>query len=154
MSRRDYLFHRERCPDNKTFCLVNRNGRPFTCSRVGETLGIVMEHLSLEIREGEVYIPGFPNAVKVVAIKSKDARRLAHFSLHLTDLRFALDMLELLSKQEGECTRIQQDLWEIRDYSLRQVFWAERGKRATERAKDLQKLPGRDALPPIFFGPT
>lgn len=85
--------------------------RLFTCSPVGETFGILMEHLPVEIRDGGVYFPGFPNAVKLAAIKSNDAKTFAHLSLHRADLGFALEMLDLLSKQEGECTRIQQGLW-------------------------------------------
>jgi hypothetical protein len=39
-----------------------------------------MEHLPVEIRNGEFHILGFPNAVKLVAIKSTDAKTFAHFA--------------------------------------------------------------------------
>jgi hypothetical protein len=95
--------------------LVNRNAGPLPVPELGGTFGIVMEHLPVEIRDAGLHISGFPNAVKVVAIKSTDANTFAHLSLHRADLGFALDMLDLLSKQEGECTRIQHGFVSLND---------------------------------------
>ena len=46
-----------------------------------------------------------------MAVKTEEAKSFAHFTLHRQDLQFALDMLDLISKQPGECTRIQVGLW-------------------------------------------
>jgi hypothetical protein len=97
-----------------------------------------MEHLSVEIRNGEFHILGFPNAVKVVAIKSDDAKKFAHLSLHRADLGFALEMLGLLSKQEGECTPIQQGLWRSAIIHYAKCFG--RNKARTETRLDSETI--------------
>lgn len=51
------------------------------------------------------HIEGFPEAVKVAALKGARARRISHLVLHLGDLSFAEACLQILAKGQVEPTR-------------------------------------------------
>ena len=70
-----------------------------------------MEDLGFKQTKEEIQIEGFPDAVKVVQIYGKEAKLLADFTLHLTDLRFAMECLEGINLVANESERLGQGLW-------------------------------------------
>jgi len=62
-------------------------------------------------KQPSIHLPGFPNAVKLVDIRTPKAKRLADLALHQEDLRFALECLGLITINVSESNLIQKALW-------------------------------------------
>jgi hypothetical protein len=62
-------------------------------------------------KERRVSHPRFPKRRETRGHQINRCQDIRTLCLHRANLGFALDMLDLLSKQDGECTRIQQGLW-------------------------------------------
>jgi hypothetical protein len=69
-----------------------------------------METIALADRPG-LHIDGFPNAVKVLALKGPVARRIADLALHRGDLLFARDCLEQVNRTPEEPALLRHALW-------------------------------------------
>lgn len=70
-----------------------------------------MEHFTISKTEAGLHIEGFPDAVKVVAIDGKEAKRLADLSLHKADLEFADACLDAINQAPEEPHVIREALW-------------------------------------------
>jgi hypothetical protein len=64
-----------------------------------------MEQFPLTNTDTGVHIEGFPTAAKLVALKDKQAERLAHLALHRHDLQFALDCLARINETGDDILR-------------------------------------------------
>jgi hypothetical protein len=70
-----------------------------------------MEQFNFSLLEGKLHVDGFPDAVKVVKLHSKHARRLAHIGQHQYDLRFATECLDAIAQGPSEPSVQQDALW-------------------------------------------
>lgn len=68
-----------------------------------------MEPFGISWREGRLHIEGVPDAIKLVEIRGKKAKRLAHLALHRSDLDFAASCLEAINASDNEV--IRASLW-------------------------------------------
>jgi len=67
-----------------------------------------MEHFTISKTEAGLHIEGFPDAVKVVVIDGREAKRLADLALHKDDLEFAdacLDAIDQAPADPSLCER-------------------------------------------------
>ncbi len=71
----------------------------------------VMEHFTISKTDAGFYIEGFPDAVKVVEIGGKVAKRLADLSLHKADLEFADACFAAINQAPEEPIVIREALW-------------------------------------------
>lgn len=69
-----------------------------------------MDQLDVSLNpRGGLHVEGFPDAVKVIRLDTEAARRLADLSLHLVDLDFAAQCLDLINEEDRAVVR--QALW-------------------------------------------
>lgn len=61
--------------------------------------------------DGGLRIEGFPDAVRVIALEGPRATRLAHLALHLDDLRFADQCLNLINEAPEDPPEWRECLW-------------------------------------------
>ena len=53
-----------------------------------------MENFAITKSDAGFHVEGFPEAVKVLGLKSREAQRLADLALHNSDLEFSLSCLD------------------------------------------------------------
>lgn len=70
-----------------------------------------MQHFTISKTEAGLYIEGFPDAVKVVGINGREAKRLADLSLHKEDLEFAEACLDAINQAPEEPIVTREALW-------------------------------------------
>lgn len=70
-----------------------------------------MEHFTISKTEAGLHIEGFPDAVKVVLIDGREAKRLADLSLHKADLEFADACLDAINQAPEEPIIMREALW-------------------------------------------
>ena len=70
-----------------------------------------MEHFEITKTSEGFHIAGFPDAVKVLRLDGPKSKRLADLALHKSDLDFALECLEQISKVPEQPYVLRQALW-------------------------------------------
>ncbi|MEE8261135.1 MAG: hypothetical protein V3R83_01520 [Gammaproteobacteria bacterium] len=70
-----------------------------------------MEHFEITKTPEGFHIEGFPDAVKVIRIDGRKARKLADLALHKADLNFALECLEEINRAPEQPHVLRQALW-------------------------------------------
>ena len=70
-----------------------------------------MESHPISQRESGLHIEGFPDAVKVLAIKGPRAKRLSDLALHRADLDFAEECLDAINVTPEEPRVLREALW-------------------------------------------
>ena len=70
-----------------------------------------MEYFNISQTEAGFHIEGFPDAVKVIAIDGREAKRLADLSLHKEDLEFADACLDTINQTPEEPFVMREALW-------------------------------------------
>lgn len=70
-----------------------------------------MECFELTQIENGIRIEGFPDAVKVVKLDNPNAKKLADFTLHHADLRFAKECLDGTNNVSEEPQALREGLW-------------------------------------------
>lgn len=71
----------------------------------------IMESYSITKIGETFHIDGFPDAVKLLALSSPNAKRLADLFLHRSDLAFALECLEEINRVPTESAVTRRALW-------------------------------------------
>lgn len=74
-------------------------------------LGLYMESFEISKTETGLHVEGFPDAVKLIAINGREAKRLSDLSLHKTDLEFADDALNAINLAPEYPNVIREALW-------------------------------------------
>jgi hypothetical protein len=70
-----------------------------------------MEHFSVSKKETGLHVDGFPDAVKLVRLDDKKARRIADLALHKNDLDFAADCLAAINEAAVDPPVVRNALW-------------------------------------------
>jgi hypothetical protein len=70
-----------------------------------------MKRYTISKTETGLHIEGFPDAVKVVVIDGREAKRLADLSLHKADLEFADACLDAINQAPEEPFVMREALW-------------------------------------------
>ena len=70
-----------------------------------------MEHFPITKTDAGLQIEGFPDAVKVVRIEGRQAKRFADLTLHKTDLEFASECLAAINHVPEQPWVLRQALW-------------------------------------------
>ena len=92
-------------------------------------------------------IEGYPDAVKVIALKGPDASKLSALTLHHRDLTFCLECLDRLAL--GQDDLIQAALWEITILTFIKCFQNSNSRKPLER-EDIYKKQ-RDRLGMLYI---
>jgi hypothetical protein len=70
-----------------------------------------MEHLQFSYEESNFKIEGFPDALKVIRLEGKMAKRMADLKLHMQDLEFANGCLDSINSVSDQAHLIREALW-------------------------------------------
>ena len=71
----------------------------------------VMEQFPISLSGTAIRIEGFPDAVKLVALRGPEARRLADLALHRLDLEFAAQCLQAIYSVTPTPPVLRQAFW-------------------------------------------
>jgi len=91
-------------------------------------------------------IEGFPDAVKVAAIKGPSALKLAHYVLHLQDLQFAHECVVTLRDNPPQAPIVREALWHSAIIHYVKCFGKNNSRSMLPRAKIYDAGPSRVAF--------
>lgn len=64
-----------------------------------------MENIAIRKTDRGLHIDGYPDAVRAIQLEGREARQLAHYVLHKSDLEFALSCLDRINITDDEIVR-------------------------------------------------
>ncbi len=102
-----------------------------------------MQNLKFSRTINGLHIEGYPDALKVIKIKGRNAQRLSNLSLHEDDLRFAKECLEAINNISEEI--IREALWRSAIIHFIKCFGNNRSRSQLSSSKLYQNEP-KEAL--------
>ena len=102
-----------------------------------------MKNLNLSKTINGLHIEGYPDALKVIKIKGRNAQRLSNLSLHEDDLRFAKECLEAINNISEEI--IREALWRSAIIYFIKCFGSNKSRSQLSSSKLYQNEP-KEAL--------
>ena len=108
-----------------------------------------MQNLKIGLVDKQFHIDGFPLAARVIEIKGQQGMNLAHLSLHVDDLEFALECLREVDKSTSAVTR--EALWRSAVISYAKCFGSNARRKQLASEKVFKGTPAEARLAHNYF---